>query len=528
MSRSASNIDEEISKWGPGSITSPLQIPQGCLLWCYNQYQKDKAPFVKAAKKLSDILGYQIDEILFRSKTAKLRKEVAIVKKVISSDKRWACFLDLLKDLWTVTPRRGEVPKRSLPPVAPPKKKPLPRKLRSDCKGCVIRKAKIANLLTENETLENEYEKLKEELEQIRSELKKLKASKDDKLKKTSLTLKRTNEKLTNKHLTLVRCRGKKNNYKAELDRKKKKDPLDIARELKNEKIKTTFRDKTITKLKKQQSEMDKNLNAEINDLKKQLKQDSLYIDHLECEAEEGQNECVAVEEVPVPVVRRQYDHKTRIVMYKALQSKVPLSHVGDLVNSALTNFGLCSVAIPSAPTISRMAYEMSIFCFVQATDVLLKSPCATLGWDATSIDQFHINAIHIETPEQKFTLSIAALPGGKAVDYVCHISQTVDKMASIYSRYIDESEDGVKKRILSVITSTITDRCKVNSATVRELNRLWSTTLIELNCNLHPLDSFSSRCKTGLKSIDAEWKLPKTGRDCCVSNFLYALSKLR
>ena len=71
-------------------------------------------------------------------------------------------------------------------------------------------------------------------------------------------------------------------------------------------------------------------------------------------------------------------------------------------------------------------------------------------------------------------------------------------------------------------------DCCKVNSSTVRELKVLWHKELTELNCNLHPIDSFSSRCKAALKAIDSGWGHPKTGRECCASNFLQGLSKLR
>ena len=62
----------------------------------------------------------------------------------------------------------------------------------------------------------------------------------------------------------------------------------------------------------------------------------------------------------------------------------------------------------------------------------------------------------------------------------------------------------------------------------MRGLEAIFQKDLIELHCNLHPLDSFGSQTRKELKELDVTLGLPNTGRDCAVANFLYGLSKLR
>ena len=100
--------------------------------------------------------------------------------------------------------------------------------------------------------------------------------------------------------------------------------------------------------------------------------------------------------------------------------------------------------------------------------------------------------------------------------------------MAHIYSDYKGLDPVGIKGTIIGRIGSTCSDRASVNSVVVRELRHLWNVDLIELHCNLHPLDSFASKIRSGLKELDTAWDLRTTGRDCCAANFLYSLSKLR
>ena len=215
-------------------------------------------------------------------------------------------------------------------------------------------------------------------------------------------------------------------------------------------------------------------------------------------------------------------------VIYKSLDAKVPYRNVANLVEGAVLQLtGIDIGRMPSQSTIARMIFEVSVLCLLQATDALLMSPSATLCWDATSIDGEHINEIHVQTTEGTYTLSICVLPGGKAADYVTHMSDVIDKMVLVYGTYTEQDHVQLKRKIIGRIHSTLSDRAAVNRAAVRTLKELWNSDLIELHCNLHPLDSFGSKTRTELKEIDRKLNVPSTGKADCVTNLLLALSKL-
>ena len=111
---------------------------------------------------------------------------------------------------------------------------------------------------------------------------------------------------------------------------------------------------------------------------------------------------------------------------------------------------------------------------------------------------------------------------------YVAHITSVIDRMATVYSSFHGSEPAVVKAAIICRVNSTMRDRVNVNSAVVRELKEQWGRDLVELNCNLHPLDGFANEIKNALKKLDGDMGMPNTGRDCCASNFLYTLSKLR
>ena len=53
---------------------------------------------------------------------------------------------------------------------------------------------------------------------------------------------------------------------------------------------------------------------------------------------------------------------------------------------------------------------------------------------------------------------------------------------------------------------------------------------LLELNCNIHPLDGIAKKCTNILKNYDAEMAIKSDtfGRDCCVVNLIYGITKMR
>ena len=53
----------------------------------------------------------------------------------------------------------------------------------------------------------------------------------------------------------------------------------------------------------------------------------------------------------------------------------------------------------------------------------------------------FIVHAIQVWNAQQLYTVSVARLPGGKAVDYVEHFVSTVNCLAQTYSAYCGDEE---------------------------------------------------------------------------------------
>ena len=368
-----------------------------------------------------------------------------------------------------VFPRRDRVEKRKLEEPKKVARKPPPaKKLRSDCAKCVIRKSKISSLNDDIDVYKSQLCQKQDELDAVYEDLRRSNSiisqlktdcqatfnelSKDYKVK--SVQCKRLNEKVKRKTKIEVRLRCERTNFKQQVARRRK-DAFQSSRLLKNERIRGTARNKRIEKLLKCIEDKDK----EISRLSEELKDVNLYCDYL---SEDREEECDFGEESEddeKPVVGR-YNSKIRKVMYQSLQSKVPLAHAEELVRYALREIGSTECPrLPSKSTISRMTYEIDVLLALQAAEAIISCDAATLCWDATSIDSQHINEIHVATPVQTFTLSIAALPGGTALDYIEHVTSTVKRMAHLYASYTMTDEADVMSQLCERFTSTLSDR---------------------------------------------------------------------
>ena len=460
-----------------------------------------------------------VDGPKLRSCVARIDTRYEKIKRHVKNVKQFAEFQRFLATLWAIVAPRPpeEIQKRGAPSSSTGPSSstaPLAKKLRSDCDRCPVMTAQLEALAVQHQ---KELQLLRDEISKLKADCAEARCARDvamkDKWKYMGYFHKRVD--------TVDRLRKISKARKARLDRLEDCESSDISRTLRNVRISRTFKIKDIAAKEEQVKELE-TVNRE---LKKEIRGLELYIDDLECSREVREVEVIAENEEKPP---RLYFWKTRKVMYRSLDAKVPYRYVADLVEGAVLDItGVKIGHLPSKSTISRMIYEVSVLCLLQATEALLKSPQATLCWDATSIEDKHINEIHVETTEGTFTLSMCVLPGGKAVDYVTHMTDVIDKMVLIYSEYTGLDALNVKNDIVSRIGSTLSDRAAVNHAAVRDLRDLWNQDLVELHCNLHPLDSFSSGTRTQLKKMDLDLGMPKTGREDCISNMLYALSRL-
>ena len=136
-----------------------------------------------------------------------------------------------------------------------------------------------------------------------------------------------------------------------------------------------------------------------------------------------------------------------------------------------------------------------------QLAETLLDADCATLAFDATTLKGTHVNTIYFSTPDGILSASVQEVLGARAEDYLAHITDVIDEIATAYALFSKRDIDSVISDIAAVIKSTLTDRVSTNHATIVLLEAMLNEKLLELNCNVHPLDSISSVCREALKT---------------------------
>lgn len=195
---------------------------------------------------------------------------------------------------------------------------------------------------------------------------------------------------------------------------------------------------------------------------------------------------------------------------------------------------------IPSRTTVEMMTQELGVIADLETAEVTMASSNLTLGFDATTQEGIHINGIHLTTKDACKVVAVDELPGGTALDYHKHVTDSVNMLAAVYSDFHKEDYQSCRKTIIGNITNTMTDRCAVNHATVRMVNATWGKVLNELNCHLHPLDTISTACRSALKATEKDLlnglkqedvnvgKGALFGKDCLAGNIVLQVNKFR
>jgi hypothetical protein len=124
------------------------------------------------------------------------------------------------------------------------------------------------------------------------------------------------------------------------------------------------------------------------------------------------------------------------------------------------------------------------------------------IGFDATTQEGVLVNVIYISYKNIIRIVDLQELAGGTSLDYSTQIVECIDRLASVYSLCNGLVFKDVKDKMLSNISCTMTDRAAVNNATIQVINSFLNHNLIQLNCNLHPLDSIASKCKSVLTQL--------------------------
>ena len=227
------------------------------------------------------------------------------------------------------------------------------------------------------------------------------------------------------------------------------------------------------------------------------------------------------------------YNSAVRRSIYNALSHQCPVEHASAIVGYTAEQFlGRPLKSLPCAATVSRMARELGVLSDIQSADALLHSPSSGIAWDATDLHGRHVNEIHVvtggsdEQPHKYHCLSIGQLPGGTTNDYTAHIATALDDTAQAYAKWSGQETGEVISTMKSNITCTISDRVAVNHCVVEKMKDFVNTDLVELKCNLHPLDSIALKAREVLKKTGVTGSV--LGRQAAAVNLVHGMSKMR
>lgn len=135
----------------------------------------------------------------------------------------------------------------------------------------------------------------------------------------------------------------------------------------------------------------------------------------------------------------------------------------------------------------------------------MLQSECVSLCWDVTALRSVHINEVHVNTDSGSYLLSVAELPEGTTHDYVKHIIDTLEYSTQMYAEVNSLKYFQVLNNVRQRIASTLSNRAAVNHWVSAEIGKFVGHHVLDLNCNIHPLDSLSIAFRKLCKTFDSE-----------------------
>ena len=222
------------------------------------------------------------------------------------------------------------------------------------------------------------------------------------------------------------------------------------------------------------------------------------------------------------------YSSNMRMKVYDCISNKVPTANIPSLLTKLQQRNQQDVTGVPKRSTVEMMARELGAIAELQTAEEILKNSNVTMGFDATTQEEQHINSIHFTTENRCFCASVEELAGGTAEDYAQHVFETVDSLSATYTYFHEDADyPETRKAMIDNIANSMTDRCAANHAAITVVNREWGKYLNELNCHLHPLDSVASSVRAALKKLE-ESRGSLFGKDCLAANVILQMNKLR
>ena len=242
---------------------------------------------------------------------------------------------------------------------------------------------------------------------------------------------------------------------------------------------------------------IERSLRPKLREQKQANSKKYIQISHLvtaNCDELLRENECINTK-----CNEKTYSTACRKAIYHCLLNQVPVTSVYNVIEAVILE--LCDKAIdvmPDSKFVSVCGYELGIISDLQVGEILYSSENVTLSWDSTTVDGQRINEVHFSIatiPPTSYVMQLGVLPGGTCDDYLTHITNCFDDIAETYDAYNQLDIILVKHLFVQHIKNTLTDRVAVNHCVVQALNTDLDIELLELKCNVYPIDGIAKKC---------------------------------
>lgn len=286
-------------------------------------------------------------------------------------------------------------------------------------------------------------------------------------------------------------------------------------------------------------------LKMEIKHLKKKLKAtlDELQRRHVDIMEQDDEINYLRNDIAQEPIYTKDgriYSLPIRKAVYHCARRQVPVGHISSVISSCVRLVcGKDLTPMPHASTVINMIGEMKIHSMCQAVEAILDSDYVNIAWDATTIKTDHINEIHVNTDSGSYMLDYKALGRYDNVGYSEHILSVLKQCAECYSNSKKSANGQIPdeykvevllSRIHGKITSTLSDRAAVNKKVSAKLSEALGRNLLDLNCNIHPLDSLSIAYRGLAKSFEKDEGCTSalSGQTSILERLILIISKIK
>ena len=391
------------------------------------------------------------------------------------------------------------------------------KKLKTDCSKCESRRKKIWKLMTQKNKLKSDIKFMKKKCllnHHLHQSLKR-KCKIEENLRKKRRILKR---ECSLRDAKICRLEEENSRLKAQQELKNLRRSNKKLNE--NHKKYKLHHDDKLKKSRKAKSELTKRV-LELESITEEL--------HAQVEYKAEEMELPKL--VSTKINKKTYSASFRKAAYHCLNNQVPVETISCVISNIVSELSDVTLDfLPDKKTISQCAYELGVISDIQVGEVLVNNENLTLAWDATSLDAQHVNEVHIHTSpslSSGYVLQVSNLPGGTTEDYTEHIKNCISDVVQTYALFNGEDELVTKGKVISHLKNTLSDRVAVNHCVVQKIQDDFHIELLELKCNVHPLDGIAHKCRSNLKKYDTEHNIKGDifGSDCCAANLIYCMA---